>query len=48
VHVPGSSRELVEAALAAGLRFEAPPGLLLLSAGVAQPRSLAIASYGLL
>jgi GNAT superfamily N-acetyltransferase len=48
VHVPGSSRELVEAALAAGLRFKAPPGLLLLSAGVAQPRSLAIASYGLL
>jgi GNAT superfamily N-acetyltransferase len=48
VHVPGSSRELVETALTAGLRFEAPPGLLLLSAGVEQPRSLAIASYGLL
>jgi GNAT superfamily N-acetyltransferase len=47
VNMPGSSRELVETALAAGLRFEAPPGLLLLSAGVAQPRSLAIASYGL-
>jgi GNAT superfamily N-acetyltransferase len=47
VNVPGSSRELVETALAAGLRFESPPGLLLLSAGVAPPRSLAIASYGL-
>ena len=34
VDVPGSSRELVETALAAGLRFVAPPGLLLLSAGV--------------
>jgi GNAT superfamily N-acetyltransferase len=44
--VPGSSRELVETALAAGLRFDAPPGLLL-SAGVAPPRALAIASYGL-
>jgi GNAT superfamily N-acetyltransferase len=48
VDIPGSARELVETALAAGLRFEAPPGLLLLSAGVAPPRSLAIASYGLL
>ncbi|HEY7536993.1 MAG TPA: GNAT family N-acetyltransferase [Gaiellaceae bacterium] len=48
VAIPGSARELVETALAAGLRFEAPPGLLLLSAGVAQPRSLAIGSYGLL
>ena len=45
--VPGSARELVEAALAAELRFEAPPGLLLLSAGVEPPRALAISSYGL-
>jgi hypothetical protein len=48
VDIPGSSRELVETALAAGLLFEAPPGMLLLSAGVAQPRSLAISSYGML
>jgi GNAT superfamily N-acetyltransferase len=47
VDVPGSSRELVETALTAGMRFEAPPGLLLLSAGVEQPRSLAISGYGL-
>ena len=46
--IPGSARELVEAALAAGLHFQAPPGLLLLSRFVEPPRSLAISSYWLL
>lgn len=48
VTVPGSSRELVEAALAAGLRFSDPPGLLLLSREAAPPRALAISGYSLL
>lgn len=45
--VPGSARELVEAALAAGLRITGPPGLLLLSRGVEPPRALAISGYWL-
>jgi GNAT superfamily N-acetyltransferase len=45
--VPGSSRELVAAALDAGLRFTRPPGLLLLGAGVEPPRALAISGYSL-
>jgi GNAT superfamily N-acetyltransferase len=48
VVAPGSSVELVEAALAAGLRFTRPPGLLLLSRGVPPPRALAISGYSLL
>ena len=47
VVAPGSSRELVEAALEAGLRFTRPPGLLLLSDGVPPPRGLAISGYSL-
>ena len=45
VRIPGSSRALVEAALAAGLRFDPVPGLLLLSETVAPPTALAIAGY---
>jgi len=45
--VPGTSRELVAAALEAGLRFTRPPGLLLLGAGVEPPRALAISGYSL-
>ena len=45
--VPGTSRELVAAALEAGLRFTRPPGLLLLAAGVEPPRALAISGYSL-
>jgi GNAT superfamily N-acetyltransferase len=48
VRVPGSSREVVATAVAAGLRLSATPGLLLLGAGVAPPTSLAIGSYTLL
>ncbi|HET7743948.1 MAG TPA: GNAT family N-acetyltransferase [Gaiellaceae bacterium] len=48
VTVPGSARELVEVALAAGLRFESRPGLLLVSSAVQAPTSLAISSYWLL
>ena len=48
VVVPGSSRELVSTGLAAGLRFDSPPGLLLLSPAAEPPRSLAISSYWLL
>jgi GNAT superfamily N-acetyltransferase len=48
VVAPGSSRELVAAALAAGLRFSRPAGLLLLSAGVEPPAGLAISGYSLL
>lgn len=48
IAIPGSARELVETALAAGLRFESPPGLLLLSRSVPPPRALAISSYWLL
>jgi GNAT superfamily N-acetyltransferase len=47
-HVPGSSRALVEVALAAGLRISGPPGLLLLSAGLQAPRALAVSGYWLL
>jgi len=45
--IPGSSRSLLETALAAGLRLESPPGLLLASDGVHHPTSLAISTYGL-
>lgn len=41
VAVPGSCRELLAAALGAGLRITAPPGLLLLSRGCALPRTVA-------
>jgi GNAT superfamily N-acetyltransferase len=47
VVAPGSSAEIVEAALDAGLRFSRPPGLLLLSRGVPAPRGLAISGYSL-
>jgi GNAT superfamily N-acetyltransferase len=46
--VPGSGRELIETALAAGLRITGPPGLLLLSWGLEPPRGLAISGYWLL
>jgi GNAT superfamily N-acetyltransferase len=45
LRIPGSSRALVEVALAAGLRLEAVPGLLLLSEMVQPPTALAIAGY---
>jgi GNAT superfamily N-acetyltransferase len=45
--VPGSSRELVELALAAGLRITGPPGFLLLGRGLAPPRALALGGYWL-
>lgn len=45
VRIPGSSRALVEVALAAGLRLDPVPGLLLLSESVQPPTTLAIASY---
>jgi GNAT superfamily N-acetyltransferase len=45
--VPGTSRDLVAAALEAGLRFTRPPGLLLLGRGVEPPRALAISGYSL-
>lgn len=47
VRIPGSSRALVECALAARLRLAPTPGLLLLSEGVRPPDALAIASYTL-
>jgi GNAT superfamily N-acetyltransferase len=47
VRVPGSSRRLVEVAIAAGLSLEPAPGLLLLSEGVRPPDALAIGSYTL-
>jgi GNAT superfamily N-acetyltransferase len=47
VVAPGSSAEIVAAALAAGLRFTRPPGLLLLSRGVPPPAGLAISGYAL-
>jgi GNAT superfamily N-acetyltransferase len=47
VLVPGTSAELVEAGLAAGLRISGPPGLLLLSRGVLAPTALAISGYTL-
>jgi GNAT superfamily N-acetyltransferase len=46
--VPGSSRDVVEAALGAGLRITGPPGLLLLGPGLEPPRALAISGYWLL
>jgi len=46
--VPGSSAALAGAALAAGLRIVGPPGLLLLSRGVAPPAGLALSSFTLL
>jgi GNAT superfamily N-acetyltransferase len=48
VVIPGSSRELVGAAIEAGLRFTRPPGLLLLGPGVGPPSALAISGYALL
>ena len=45
--VPGTSRELVAAALTAGLRFTRPPGLLLLGPDVEPPQALAISGYSL-
>jgi GNAT superfamily N-acetyltransferase len=47
VRMPGSSRAVVETALAAGLRLGPTPGLLLLGPGVPAPTSLAIGSYTL-
>lgn len=47
VLVPGTCRELVETALAAGLRIAGPPGLLLLSRGAPVPRALAPGGYAL-
>jgi GNAT superfamily N-acetyltransferase len=47
VVVPGSSAELVTAALGAGLRIVGPPALLLLSQPTAPPRALAISGYSL-
>jgi GNAT superfamily N-acetyltransferase len=47
LRVPGSSRALVEVALAAGLRLDPVPGLLLVSAALAPPTALAIAGYAL-
>jgi Acetyltransferase (GNAT) family len=47
VRIPGSSRALIECALAARLRLAPTPGLLLLSEGVPAPDALAIASYTL-
>jgi len=45
--VPGSARELVTAALGAGLRFVRVPGLLLLSDGAAPPTALVLSGYTL-
>ena len=47
LRVPGSSRALVEVALAAGLQPTPVPGLLLLSESAAPPTALAIAGYAL-
>ena len=47
LRIPGSSRALVEVALAAGLRLSPVPGLLLLSDSLAPPTALAIAGYAL-
>jgi hypothetical protein len=47
VAVPGSSAQLVEVALAAGLRMD-DPGRLLLSPHADPPRSMAIHGYWLL
>jgi GNAT superfamily N-acetyltransferase len=48
VLLPGTARSLVETALASGLRFTRPPGLLLLSGGTDPPQALAISGYWLL
>ncbi|TAL10194.1 MAG: N-acetyltransferase [Chloroflexota bacterium] len=45
IEIPGTSWALVEAALAARMRLDAPPGLLLLGDGQQAPTSLAISSY---
>lgn len=45
VRIPGSSRTVVEVALAAGLRLDPVPGLLLLSEPVTPPTALAIAGF---
>lgn len=45
VRIPGSARELVVVALAAGLRLDAVPGLLLLSGGIGPPTALAPSGY---
>jgi GNAT superfamily N-acetyltransferase len=47
ISIPGSSRALVEVALAAGLRLDPVPGLLLLSESAAPPTALAIGGYTL-
>lgn len=46
--IPGTARPLVASALDAGLRFNRPPGLLLLSDGCPAPTALAISGYWLL
>jgi hypothetical protein len=45
VRIPGSARELVEVALAAGLRLGPVPGLVLLSPGAEPPAALAPSGY---
>jgi GNAT superfamily N-acetyltransferase len=45
VTIPGSSRGLVQVALAAGLRLEPVPGLLLLSENVTPPTALALSGF---
>lgn len=45
LQIPGSSRALVEVALAAGLRLEPVPGLLLLSETLQPPTALAVGGY---
>lgn len=45
--IPGTARELVMTALACGLRFSQPPGLLLLSRSCSAPNALAISDYWL-
>jgi len=47
VRIPGSSRLLVEVALAARLQLAPVPGLLLLSRGIEPPAALAPSSYAL-
>lgn len=47
VLVPGTSRELLAAALDAGLRIAGPPGLLLTSEGVPAPTALALSGFSL-
>jgi GNAT superfamily N-acetyltransferase len=45
LRIPGSARALVKVALAAGLRLDPVPGLLLLSESVQPPTALAIGGY---